>query len=66
MLPVPGTLLTYYMHVKVIIFSAFALKTENHSGLFSLFDGLVRGDHPEVKQVKPSPDIFLVACKLFG
>jgi beta-phosphoglucomutase-like phosphatase (HAD superfamily) len=54
------------MHEKLIIFSAFALKTENHSGLLSLFDGLVRGDHPEVKQVKPSPDIFLVACKLFG
>jgi len=42
--------------------SAFDMKTVNHSGLFSLFDHIVRGDNPNVKRVKPEPDIFLYAA----
>jgi len=42
--------------------SAFDLKTKNHSGLFSLFDVIVKGDDPDVKRAKPEPDIFLVAA----
>jgi len=42
--------------------SAFQLKTENHSGLFSLFDNIVLGDNELVKNAKPAPDIFLVAA----
>ena len=42
--------------------AAFALKTTNHSGLFSLFDAVVVGDDARVARAKPSPDIFLVAA----
>jgi len=45
--------------------SAFQLKTENHSGLFSLFDNIVLGDNQMVKNAKPAPDIFLVAADYF-
>jgi len=45
--------------------SAFKLKTENHSGLFSLFDNIVLGDNQLVKNAKPAPDIFLVAADNF-
>jgi len=47
--------------------SSFELKTGHHSGLFSLFDLIVKGDHPEVRRAKPEPDIFFVAAdKLSG
>ncbi|XP_023342158.1 uncharacterized protein LOC111711905 [Eurytemora carolleeae] len=42
--------------------SAFEMKTRNHSGLFSLFDLIIKGDNPEVRRAKPSPDIFLLAA----
>jgi len=42
---------------------AFVKKTENHSGLFSLFDNIVLGDSERVKNAKPAPDIFLVAAE---
>eukprot|EP00090_Calanus_glacialis_P003431 TRINITY_DN12544_c0_g1_i1.p1 TRINITY_DN12544_c0_g1~~TRINITY_DN12544_c0_g1_i1.p1 ORF type:complete len:468 (-),score=148.35 TRINITY_DN12544_c0_g1_i1:66-1388(-) len=45
--------------------SAFQLKSENHSGLFSLFDNLVLGDNELVKNAKPAPDIFIVAAENF-
>ena len=47
------------------LFSSYNLKTERHSGLFSLFDHVIRGDHAEVKRAKPNPDIFLMACEKF-
>jgi len=45
--------------------SAFQLKTENHSGLFSMFDNIVLGDNQMVKNAKPAPDIFMVAAEHF-
>ena len=43
----------------------FELKTQSHRELFSLMHHVVNGDDPEVKQGKPSPDIFLAASKCF-
>lgn len=44
----------------------FSYKTQNHESLFSLFDAIVTGDHPDVKAGKPSPDIFLVTADILG
>ncbi|KAJ4754954.1 glycerol-3-phosphatase 1 [Rhynchospora pubera] len=43
----------------------FSLKTQNHGKLFSLMHHVVKGDDPEVKQGKPSPDVFLAALRRF-
>ena len=40
----------------------YRLKTSRHVEWFRIFDLIVTGDDPEIKQGKPSPDIFLVAA----
>ena len=44
----------------------FEAKFENHKKWFSQFTQIVRGDDPELKEGKPSPDIFLLAAKRLG
>jgi pseudouridine-5'-monophosphatase len=43
----------------------YQLKTA-HLGWFSAFAAVVSGDHPEVRELKPAPDIFLAAARAIG
>lgn len=40
----------------------FALKTSRHQAWFEIFDCIIMGDNPAIKQGKPAPDIFLLAA----
>ncbi len=41
----------------------FALKTSRHQKWFKIFDCIVIGDDPRIRQGKPAPDIFLIAAE---
>jgi len=43
----------------------YDLKT-GHLDWFSAFSAVVSGDHPEVRELKPAPDIFLAAARAIG
>ena len=73
--PMPGAVeLTSHLHRSNILQAVatssrtdtFKLKTTNHQEWFSLFQQVVTGDDPDVKQGKPAPDIFLTAARRLG
>jgi pseudouridine-5'-monophosphatase len=43
----------------------YDLKTSHHAW-FQHFSAVVGGDHPEVHELKPAPDIFLAAARAIG
>ena len=45
---------------------AYTLKTTKYQRWFAEFDAIVTGDHPDIQNGKPAPDIFLVAARKLG
>jgi len=43
----------------------YEIKTGHHPW-FSRFAAVISGDHPEVRELKPAPDIFLAAARAIG
>ena len=44
----------------------YQIKTSKHRHWFDLFDAVITGDNPEIKNGKPAPDIFLHAASELG
>jgi pseudouridine-5'-monophosphatase len=70
--PMPGAVrLTMHLHrhgiPQAVATSSdrhnFDLKITKHREWFRIFDCLVMGDDPEIKQGKPAPDMFLLTAK---
>lgn len=70
--PMPGAVrLTKHLHQigipQAVATSSdqyyFDLKITHHQEWFKIFQCVVWGDDPEIKQGKPAPDIFLLAAK---
>jgi pseudouridine-5'-monophosphatase len=73
--PMPGALrLTRHLHQNQVPQAVatssdrkhFVLKTSRHRVWFDIFDCIVIGDDPDVRQGKPAPDIFLLAAERMG
>ena len=73
--PLPGALriLQYFKKHNIPIALAtsttkpvFEQKMVNNQEMLSYFDAIVLGDDPNVKEAKPSPQIFLHAAKMLG
>lgn len=73
--PLPGAMrLTHHLHhhhIPQAIASSsarhhFNLKITHHQEWFKIFECLVLGDDPAIKQSKPAADIFLIAAKRLG
>lgn len=71
-LPFPGAIrLTKHLHKHGIpqaiasssVRRSFERKITNHRDWFAIFDCIVLGDDPDVKQGKPAPDTFVIAAQ---